>query len=96
MLKKPLVDLKPTGAPSATAGTGSVGEGASSSGTPATSAAPSPAPTPADKPQVSNLHKLLLICNLLEVVFIFFFKLLLFSPKSQLKKKMPAQRIIKK
>ncbi|XP_073970313.1 chromodomain-helicase-DNA-binding protein Mi-2 homolog isoform X6 [Rhodnius prolixus] len=51
MLKKPLVDLKPTGAPSATAGTGSVGEGASSSGTPATSAAPSPAPTPADKPQ---------------------------------------------
>lgn len=49
MLKKPLVDagLHKTSA-------SSVGEGASSSGTPATSAAPSPAPTLLDKSQVED------------------------------------------
>ncbi|KAK9502140.1 hypothetical protein O3M35_012729 [Rhynocoris fuscipes] len=53
MLKKPLTEMKPTSTPSGGTpaagggGTGSVGEAASSSGTPATSAAPSPAPVPA-------------------------------------------------
>ncbi|XP_066907569.1 chromodomain-helicase-DNA-binding protein Mi-2 homolog [Halyomorpha halys] len=52
MLKKPLVEA---GLPKTSAS--SIGEGASSSGTPATSAAPSPAPTLLDKSQIEDLSE---------------------------------------